>query len=469
MSVKKNIQAKMSDQAGLSLLELLLAVAALGVMSLMMIEMMRSVAEEERARGIAGYYKALEQAYSSFSTDIDHFDALYNETFSNAGVLEIPISGDPLLLGVPLTLEMGGTNLPGSNGPIDIPGSPDITPAFASRNPLKTDMGVIVRIADDMANPDDERMLEIISSSLVRVPDRITRKAASVIGGSGGFISAIEEIPGVCAPADCINIIRGAYGDWQIPVSNFNGTAWFTMVTANRASTIDGAYLVSYLHLSESQVAGDYLYRNPYPTMPDLNTMHQTFNIADNNVIGADNILTSSMYIGGHTYIQGSSYIESMYLPGVQMVVEQDMSVNRLELWQHHNPHPSLDSGASQYIIVEGEFTSASTSISSTSANTLSGNIINAGNVVTNSASVDKLNSTGTTAVNDLNSGSLNATDLQAPDITATSATTASLNTTNISTTDLNNASSFSATNNVGVTGNMNISRLTSCLSGCAY
>jgi hypothetical protein len=433
--------------------------------------MMRIWAESERSRGIAEYFEILDNARTSLIEEIDYFDALYNLAMANSGIVEIPLIGDPAALGVPLTVEMGGTGLPGGMDPVDIPGSPYITPDFADRNPLKSDMVIVVRIADDMANPDDIRSLEFLMASTSRVPEKLARKAASSLGGNGGYISAIEEVAGTCS-ASCEELIRGAYNDWEIRADSFAGTSWYGTVSANPASATNGAYLVSYTHVTEDEVAGDYLYRVPYTTMPELNRMGQTARLNGNNIVGADNIYASYRThagSGGVLSVQGSAYINTLHVSS-QLVVENDVRLGDLYMWSYVESHPSLDTGQNQNIIVEGELYSSGSSITlGPTEASVTADIINAGNVIANSSQANNMAAAGSTAADSVTgTGTLSPAILNVPSLDASSASITSLNATDVTTTDFQNTGTFS-TNTATISGSVNISRLTSCLSGCVY
>ncbi len=451
------------EESGFSLLEMLLAVAVFGMISLLMIDLMRNWAEDESARGAGEYFKVINDAHSVIAEKIEYFDAVYKVVEANAGVLEIPVLGDPVALGVPFTLEMGGMA-----GSVRIPGSPYIGSEFAAKNPFRSDMIVVVRIADDMLRDDDERMLEFFVASRDRVNERIVRRTALSMGGSGGYISAIGELGGSCV-VSCDLTIRGAYGDWQIAATDLTGTNWFNTINLNRADTLNGSYLVNYSYVTESQVAGDYLYRIPYPEMPELNRMSQTMDFADKNIVGADNIFTNVNTVTQLTDVRGSAFINNLEMNGAQMTVQKDMAVGELGMWKLHESHPSLEENLSQKIIVEGTvIVSDATSFDMSSLYTLNADEINVSNIVTNTASISELEVSGSSNASSLTGGAINSASLTAGELNVTESIVGNVTAAEINTINFKNTVFFSS-DSASVSGNMDISRLSECLSGCVY
>lgn len=304
----------LKSERGFTLMEIILGLAVAGSVALVGVQTLKGWAQSEKAAATASYVRKLRDATQDMLHGPRDFEVFYSLADLSGGVVEIPVYTDDPDLSA--SVMYGIKESAGANG--IIPGSPTLSKASASMNPLKVPMSLVVA-RDDTSG---QRALHIALVSGERAPEELVRKAASLLGGESGYISAVPPTSGSCLSA-CERTLRGAFGDWQIDLDRFIGTTWESDVSSASPSVSDGAYLVSYRHITANEVEGDYLYRSQIPENPGLNTMHVPLDLANNSLVGADNVqlagnltVRESLFAQGHTNITGNLSTAELIVDG---------------------------------------------------------------------------------------------------------------------------------------------------------
>lgn len=100
----------------------------------------------------------------------------------------------------------------------------------------------------------------IITSGGEKIPERSLRSIAAQAGLAGGFVS--DEAP---------TVMQGARGSWSFPLSDYGVSS-------------GGGVLASSLVFQDGAVVDDYLYRNAVPNRPDLNEMNTALGMRGNDI-----------------------------------------------------------------------------------------------------------------------------------------------------------------------------------------
>lgn len=309
---KQNMEGKSSP--GFTLMEVVLSLAVAGSIALVGVQAMKGWAQSEKAAITADYLKTVGSAIQEMFEGPRNFDVLYSLADINGGAVEIPVHTNNVT--APISVMYGIKAAAGASG--TIPGSPALARASAAMNPLKDRMTLVVA----RAGTPGERVLHAALVSTGRAPENIVRKAASLVGGGGGYVSAVPPANGTCVSA-CTQTIQSAFGEWQADINVFAGTAWEGLVSAEPPSITDGAYLVVYRHISEDEVEGDYLYRTQIPGNADANRMYIPMDMAGSSIVGADNVfiggdltVTESLSAQGHANLAGDLGTSEMVVDG---------------------------------------------------------------------------------------------------------------------------------------------------------
>ncbi len=476
--MKKRIYKRRKEpQAGFSLLEMLLSVALIASITLVFVKVLEAQAETEHARAVADYMLILDQAVEELVRNIDEFNVIYDQAFQDpSGVVNISVLHNPAPPdGISLELGSNGVLLPmldTSNQAID--GVGFITADFADRNPMRTDITIAARVADNAGNNFDERALEIIIATRDRRPEKLVREISQYIGGQGGYVSSIVPTTvGACGSvAACQQTVRGAYGDWQVDYNLFNGSQFFLDVFNNPPDLLDGAYLVIYHRATANITAGDYLYRTPQLQNPELNRMYTDLNMGFNSIAGVDNmVIDGTLDVTQFVAAQGSATIQGNLNIGDptdaldigQLIVESDMRAADIT-FDPLAPNPA------QQALIEGNFSANALNIAY-DAITFDADLRPNINVLgaVSASGIDTL---------DLQAGEITATTLAGPDINADAVFATDTVVANDMTTNQLNSDQAFATNmtvqgdftiailDVGA-GGLQIANLTRCLAGC--
>ena len=300
---KNNLKSGNAHQGGFTLLEMLLSVMIFGGLLLAIFQVIDSLGRKELARSTASYMERVSEAVEdTLSSDINNFAGFYNDILLDQPTCTA-VAGFLCSRQYDIALFING-GLVGATSPVNIPPSSILNTNFRTRNPLRSDMAVVMSIADDPANPNDIQSLNVLVVSLARAPDEYVRESASEAGPSGGWFRTSS------APLALNDQIIGAYGTWQINIGQYVGTPWYNAVGANLPDADNGGtYLVHRLYMNYNDTSGDYLYRRRQ-TNPELHRMLSALNLGGNNIVGADNVVTRrDITVNSQVIVQGAAHI----------------------------------------------------------------------------------------------------------------------------------------------------------------
>lgn len=314
-----------TSESGISLLEMLLTVGILSIVFITITDITQRITEREVANAVAGYMRIVQDDAEQMVSSVQRFNAFFTAADAAASdTIQVPIN-DPGA-GV-LSVARGGT-ITG----VAVPPGGAVSQNFRKELPLAygDEATVIVR-AQTVGG---ERSLIVMVVTLGRIPEESLRRFAQYIGPKGGYVSALaSDGAGVCA--NVLTCIRSSYALWADDLADFNGTAWAATVTVTPPTLNDGGYLVSYRMVKESDIMGDYLYRQGDPDEPELNRMYWDMDMANNSVVGADNVFVSSdgtkallgdFTVAGELHARGSVFAQDLNVVG-DVEVERDAHV----------------------------------------------------------------------------------------------------------------------------------------------
>jgi prepilin-type N-terminal cleavage/methylation domain-containing protein len=309
------VRHRILREHGFTLLEVILGLAVAGSVALVGVQAMKGWAQSEKASATAAYVAKIRDATQDMLHGPRDFEVFYSlAENTGSGSVQIPIYADDPAEDI--SVMYGIKETAGANG--TVPGSPSLSQVSAALNPLKTPMTLVVA-TDGVPG---KRSLHLALVSTQRAPEDLVRKTAALIGGGGGYISAVPPTSGFCLTA-CERTLRSAFGDWEVALDAFVGTEWESDVTSAPPSLQQGAYLVVYRHITEDEIEGDYLYRSQIPGAPDVNTMHVPMDLAGNSVVGADNVYVAgnltvreSLAVQGHTNLSGNFSTAELVVDG---------------------------------------------------------------------------------------------------------------------------------------------------------
>ncbi len=252
------------NKRGFSLLETLLATVIVSGLFVVIFDILDDYAEAMLARSTATYMDNIGTAIEDLIENPVNYQNIYAEANARPnGVLELEI---PDLV--------NGFN---ANGAFIDPVA-TLNDSIRTTTPLKAGLEIMVRVADDPADPTDDQALEIILATNEPVREPIVRKAAELSKANGGFYNQIGEA-------------RSAFATWRFnPLVNLAGSSWASAITTEPPSPDNGIYLVHYSYQGFESIVGDYLYRVGIAGRPELNEIYTNLNMAGNNIVGADNI-----------------------------------------------------------------------------------------------------------------------------------------------------------------------------------
>lgn len=289
---------KKASQYGFTLLEMLLAVGAASVLLIAFTGLLQNVARDELSISAAEHLKKVGKAVDAVLAVPEYFDAIYQRTddvgFTANDLYEMPLND--LITGINF------------GGGVVLEASSVLGQNFDINNPLKTDISIIFRVADT----NNIRALEYyIVTDEAKIKDTVVL-ASQQIGGRGGYY---YDDPLYAAN----DPIQGTYGIWRADFADLAGTGWHTDVTAAGLDD-ETAYLVYYNYVNEEDVIGDYLYRTPQFTRPDLHIMNSDLDLASYNLLGVDNVylsgdltLEQDMIVQGALYVAGNATIDGEF------------------------------------------------------------------------------------------------------------------------------------------------------------
>lgn len=275
------------SEAGFSLLELILAVAVMGVLGLGLISVIDEIAKREVARSTAKYMQRASDAAMALLDNPVFFDHFYQDVTEEGGRKIYPLTvvighDEPSVDSDDIEyVDLSS----GANIVVDVPDSVLLSRNFRTSNPHRAPVQYVFNIPAGSGVGANPRAIEVFVVTTRLIKDEKVRRAASAAGPQGGFFSAIGEAD----PSDPERL-RSAYGVWEVPVANLAGTTWHSDVTnADRPTADVGAYLLHYAYMNEQVSSGDYLYRVDVTNRADLNRMRAPLVMNENSVLGVDN------------------------------------------------------------------------------------------------------------------------------------------------------------------------------------
>lgn len=446
-------------QGGFSLLETLLAVGLSALLTAYLVNSMQGWAEIERARTSASYIGTMSGAMGEMVGSLVHFDTLYNEVEAVGGAVQIGILASE---GFPISLENGAWN----GAERILPGSSQITEGYVNFSPFREGFAIVA--ATSLSGPSaGERTLEIVLASRAPVPERVAREAAAKLGAGGGVISVLSVNPAnecLPAPTGCAGTLRSVFNDWRVDLNRFAGTPWAISVAANPPSA-ENAYIVFYKRLTQSESAGDYLYRVPISNVPEANRMRTDLDMARNSLVGVDNIRLGTIDITHSASVEGSAAVNGEFNAS-SLIANGEVQAGAIRMVQSYNPDPRLDEAyggrTTRTVTVDGDLSAPSVSVANLTVSTISvpvfeSNVVQAGEFSHNNPMI----------VNTISAADLSAADIYAGEFSIQELDVENLSVTNLT---INNATveSLSATSLNGNidSGSTSIGVLTSC-GGC--
>lgn len=423
------------------------------------------------------FFDQVMKASTDMVDTMREFDNIYGLLQTQpAGVMEIPLADDPANAGVNpfnITIENGETATQGI-----APSTAFANTNFMEISPLGTQISVVMQAMDNLADPNDERSIGLFVVGLDLISERDLRAAASALGAGGGFISDIQESAGACLPVGCPNTIRSIHNSWQIDATNMNGVRFGGRLTGSPAAVADGGYLVAFRFVSESQIAGDYLYRLPQLSNTNLNTMNADIEMSGNNIVGVDNLVFDQSFVATENtsiFAKGSIFSAGrLSLEGGDLIVDGDAEIGNLNLGASYND-AGLNVPARNQVTIENQLLANDVI---TNGNLVADNgIINgrllAPSIRSNAVSVDNVDALASPGVfsTDAQATNLNVTGLARTGLTSSGAGNLTVDAGNSGVLEMisNGDTIVSGQTNVnsGLFNNVDIQDLEECLSGC--
>ena len=308
-----DVAGEMHKQKGFTLLELMLTVAVAATLLLGLSAILQELAKDEFAENTADYMIQVGEATEDMLRDYQNFDILYRLT-------EALLSDS---LEIPLSYVTEGNDFGG--GDVILPSSL-ISTGFSIRSPLRTDVTILLSVADDPLVPNDPRALNVLIMTEDERPDDRVVRVARRIGAQGGYYRD--------DPTAVVNSIQGAHGGWEVNFSDVSNTAWHSNVLGQGTLSIEtGSYLTYYSYVNEEDVFGDYLYRIPQPGRPDLHVMNGTLNLGTYNILGVDNLYVSgNATVSNDIIVQGSAYIFGTMAMAGSLFVEERINAGSINV-----------------------------------------------------------------------------------------------------------------------------------------
>jgi prepilin-type N-terminal cleavage/methylation domain-containing protein len=374
-AMKKDQILYPKTQAGFTLLELLLSVTIFGMIMMGVFQILNDSAERELARSTSQYMENIAEAVEeTLTSDLNVFTAFYGD------LQAAPLCSAPNWV---CAQEYTVANLAaGFNiGAFPVPPSSALGNNVRAVNPLRSNITIVMTIADDPSDANDIPAINFLIAASERAPIQKVLRASSQAGPNGGVFD--DMYPDFAPPASGTvaagDLVESAFGAWTIDILDFRGTAWYATVLANPPTPANGTYLVHRGYVNFQDAAGDYLFRVQQPN-PELHVMLSNLNLGGNNIIGADNIIVQDNLIANNQIIvegqarlmQNLEVDGSLYSDGPVIMADVD--------FQHD--HPDLIGGTRIRHIAAGSFIDSSgnpnanrfTTLGTATINTLSMN-----------------------------------------------------------------------------------------------
>jgi|GEM_PF-2798187 len=290
--MKRAFIIKGVSRRGFTLLELMLSMVLFGSIMMGIVSLMQTYSEREHARTMNRYMMSVMTAVKTMLSEPTVFHAFYEATLDNEGT-----GGGYEMAVTDMLAVQAITYNNGTLKTLNVQPSRKLDANFKATSPLRSDVRVLLRIADNPANEDDERALEIFVVTSRPVDTNIAQKAANEGGMNGGYIGHITAGNFQAGYGSVANAYMfGAYRNWRQRLNNtsrLQATAWYGgLLTSISNATTQGTYLAYYDYLNRADITSDYLYRTPDPDTSTyaLNTMYGPLNMGGNDIIGADDV-----------------------------------------------------------------------------------------------------------------------------------------------------------------------------------
>lgn len=272
MIMQEGQDQKKQGQAGFSLLELLLAIGAFAVLSIVIINIIDDWTDRLRdgrsAKHILLVQKSAEEYVSA------NFMSFYNDT-GVGGVLVFDIE------------DTGGTYFLKD-------GSTFINDDFSDVNAYNQKARIAVR---NLGEATGEKTLAVLTfTERTRIADNRLRSIAQMAGPDVGFISAINLPGGGC----CAGTIQSGSGGWSVPMADYAG------VVTDAPNIADGGFIAAYGTIRFSEAFNSqYLYRIAITGQPEINRMATNLDMNGNDIQNINVLGVDAVHVAGNIDIQG--------------------------------------------------------------------------------------------------------------------------------------------------------------------
>lgn len=354
--------------AGFSLLEMILSVGVVFALMIAVFLLLQTFGEREMARSNAKYMNTIAESMNLILQDLDNFNALYqaaaDPAVGNGGYELIADQTAPATNNITKNFVVNG---------VTIQGSRLFNPQFRDYAPIRANVRILLRVADDRADPNDDPALDVMIITTTPRPDSQVRTAATEAGPHGGFIRSYG------AKTDAR--IESAFGSWQVnPSDGLQNTAWYiNNLNPDLDSLEDGSYFVYYMYKNIEEVGGDYLHRLP-DVDPALrrNTMFGPLNLGGNDIFGGDDInigndgsaraLTAAsnpglhadcennvLCVSGTAIVKGSATVSNTMSVNGSALIADTSRTNNLRIENALTDTEKQDYNAQNHLIVDGD------------------------------------------------------------------------------------------------------------------
>lgn len=318
------MKEKNTKQNGFSLLEMLLVVAVMGSSLLLVTKILEDSARQAFYKSNAEYMQMILDAAVDYVDDVGNFNVIRNQILAG-GPVEIPLYPDPAAINAFNFSFAGGTPLP---LPVMLEPHPTLFQSGITEvGPMKQTVTVIYRDATIGVRP----AIEVVVSTIGPVPEKDLRLAASALGAGGAYISfrCLDGTP-------CGNQVQSMSGEAPFAAAVYGPSRLTAALGAVAPSAVNGGYLLARRTLNFDVIAGDYLYRTPQFANPELNRMEARLDMANNNIIGADNVVIDNgagagvLNVFSALHAQGSVNIpNTVTISNGDMTMAGDMNVDQ--------------------------------------------------------------------------------------------------------------------------------------------
>ena len=257
------------EEAGFSLLEVLLSVGVFGAIAVGFVQMSEDYIIEKKAISAAEHMSAIHEA--AYENALQNFDAIHTA----AGLVGNAFVFDP----------------DGDNDSIDDLVAAGFLPTtFNAVNSYGRDVVVIYRNAGNenlLVTPNISDRLEIIVTTVGNpIDEQQAILVSQNIGGYAGVWSAIDRDVGA---GDTTDDFVGVYGVWSTPDAPIQAALTAAAIPF-AVPAVGTAHFATYRHVNHSDEVGDYLYRTAVPGLAEANRMRVDIDMNNYNIDGVDNL-----------------------------------------------------------------------------------------------------------------------------------------------------------------------------------